>query len=144
MIYLGLDYGSKRIGIACSDETATIADPVGIIMYDSKEKLWSELQKNVQELRADAVIVGLPLRTSGEEGPEARAVLKFVEELKKYISCDIVTWDERFTSQEADRLLRELDLSIKKRKEKRDAIAAKIMLQSYLDYKKIGNSSCTG
>ena len=143
MIYLGIDYGSKRIGIACSDEMGITADPVCIITSDSKDKIWQELIKVINENRASTVVVGLPRRTTGEIGVEAQAVFGFVEELKKRVSVDVLTWDERFTSQEADRLMREADLSIKKRKEKRDAIAAKIMLQSFLDYQRMKDSSCT-
>ena len=142
MIYMGLDYGSKRIGVACSDETGFIADPVGVLLYQSESKMWQLLFESIKENRAQAIVVGLPKRTTGEEGKEAKLVLKFVDQLKKHVSCDVVTWDERFTTQEADRLMREVDLSIKKRKEKRDALAAKIMLQSFLDYKRRESSSC--
>lgn len=143
MIYVGLDYGTKRIGVACSDETGFIADLAGVISYDSPEKAWTQLVAIIQELRAHVVVVGLPKRTTGEDGVEAKKVLKFAEDLKTRISCEVVMWDERFTTKEANRILREADVSIKKRKEKRDSIAARIMLQSYLDYKRMGNSSCT-
>ena len=142
MIYLGLDYGSKRIGLAVSDETALIADPEGILTYDSPEKLWSALLKAIGDTRANAIVVGIPKRTTGEDGVEAKKVFKFVEELKSKTTLPVATWDERFTTVEANRLMREVDLTIKQKKEKRDAIAAKIMLQSYLDFKRIGNS-CT-
>ena len=143
MIYVGLDYGSKRIGVACSDDSGFLADPVSVITYQAPDKVWVQLLPLIKELRAKVVVIGLPKRTTGEEGPEAKKVLQFAKELKERVDCDVVTWDERFTTMEAERIMREAEVSIKKRKEKRDSLAAKIMLQSYLDYKRLGNSSCT-
>ena len=97
----------------------------------------------LRELNIDMIVVGIPKRTSGEEGPEAKKVRAFIEELKHHIQCAVETWDERFSSREADRLLQELEISPARKRQKRDAIAAKIMLQNYLDFKRIQGQSCT-
>jgi len=138
MIYLGLDYGEKRIGVACSDELARFADPFGLITYRTVDEIWQKICDCVSETHPDAIVVGLPRRTTGELKSEAIRVIKFTEELKTKVTCPVVTWDERFTTKEADRVLREGNVGWRKRKEKRDALAAAIMLQSYLDFQRLG------
>ncbi|MBI4387579.1 MAG: Holliday junction resolvase RuvX [Candidatus Omnitrophica bacterium] len=140
MIYLGLDYGERRIGVACSDELGRFAEAIGCVVYRKEAEIWKQLKLFVDETRAEMIVVGLPKRTTGEEKVEVVRVMKFVEGLKKITPREIQVWDERFTSKEAERILREGNLSIQKRKEKKDALAAAIMLQSYLDHRRLTNS----
>jgi len=137
MMYLGLDYGQKRVGVACSDEMGMFAEPINTIHYQTEGKLHEVIAQLVKERPVGAVVVGMPIRTTGEHGVEAEKVKRFVERLRGLLTCEVTTWDERFTSQEADRLLKQVNLSRDQRKSKRDQVAAKIMLQSYLDFKRM-------
>ena len=140
MIYFGIDYGTKRVGLACSDETGRFADPVCCLNREPHHQFWEKLVGCINEMNSTEVVVGLPVRTTGEKKSEADRVLKFVEQLKQKVKANVTTWDERFTTKEAERLLQEGNVSIRKRKEKRDMLAAVVMLQSYLDFKRLGNS----
>ena len=137
MIYLGLDYGERRIGVACSDETGLIAEPLGFIASVGFQRIKENIMKYLSETRAEQIVVGLPITTKNEIGKQAQTVFNFVEKLKKSVPCEVVTWDERFTTKEADRILRETETSIDKRKARRDALAAQFMLQNYLDFQRM-------
>ncbi len=141
MIYLGLDYGEKRIGVACSDETGLIAEPLGFIEVTGFKKVKAELKKYLSEMRAEQIVVGLPVTTKNEIGKQATVVLEFVAKLKKELPCEIVTWDERFTTKEADRVLRETETAIRDRKARRDALAAQFMLQNFLDFQRMKSTN---
>ena len=134
MSFLGLDVGEKRIGVARSDELNFMAHPVGFIKRVSDAQVALELKKLLNELHVQKIVVGLPKTMKGETGTQAEKVLSFVERLQSYLSCPIVTWDERLTTVQAERALIAQDISRAKRKKKRDAIAAEIMLQSYIDF----------
>ncbi len=141
MIYAGLDYGSKRIGLALSDELERFAEPAGFLENSGDDKTWKKLAQFIADSRAAAVVVGIPTRTSGEPNVEAKTVMKFVDQLKAKTSCSIITWDERFTTKQAERLLSdEAALSERKMREKKDAVAAALMLQNYLDFKRLRGS----
>ncbi len=83
MIYLGLDYGERRIGVACSDELARFAEAIGCVVYRKEAEIWKQLKLFVDETRAEMIVVGLPKRTTGEEKAEVARVRKFIEGLKK-------------------------------------------------------------
>ena len=136
MSVLGLDFGQKRIGVAKSDELNFMAHPVGFIPVKNERDLILEIEKMVLEYAIEKIVVGLPITLKGETGPQAIKVMLFVEMLRKRIQCPILTWDERLTTAQAERALLAQDMSRSKRKVKRDAIAAEIMLQSYLDFLK--------
>ena len=136
MSFLGLDFGEKRIGMARSDELSFMAHPVGFIQYRDENQAFQEIKKATDECHMEKVVIGLPKTMKGEIGPQAQKVLAFVESLRKHVTCPIVTWDERLTTVQAERALIDQDVSRAKRKTKRDAIAAEIMLQSYLDFSK--------
>ncbi len=131
--YLGLDFGEKRVGVAKSDETGTIAEAVATVSYPTKEFLVKELGKYVKEVRPEKIIVGLPQTLKGEIGFAARKVLNFVDWLKPRIQAEWVLWDERLTTAEAESVLLAADLSREKRRRVRDSLAAQRILQSYLD-----------
>lgn len=136
MSILGLDYGQKRIGVAKSDELNFMAHPIGFVPFKNEQDLINTIENLVAEHQVKKVVVGLPITLKGEAGPAAQKVMLFVEELRKQIQFPVVTWDERLTTAQAERALLAQDVSRSKRRVKRDAIAAEIMLQSYLDFLK--------
>ena len=141
MSLLGLDYGQKRIGVAQSDELNLMAHAIGFIEHRNEEYVTQEIQKLIDEYRIQKIVIGLPITLKGETGTQAEKVLLFSSRLGNRISCPIVTWDERLTTAQAERALIDQDVSRAKRREKRDAIAAEIMLQSYLDFTKQRNEN---
>lgn len=137
---VGIDYGMVRIGIALSDDQKIIASPLSTFAADKKSditarKLVEELQSHAQKNRyhIQEIVIGLPLLMSGKRGLLADEVLHFVELLKALIEVPIITWDERLSSVQAERSLRESSLSRKRRSKVVDIVAASILLQSYLD-----------
>lgn len=132
-VYLGVDLGEKRVGVARSDETGTIAEALATLEFKSKEDLLNQLRTWVEKARPRKMIVGLPQSMTGEAGAAAQKVMARVEWLKSRLPLEWVLWDERFTTVEAERVLLEADLSRKKRKGIRDRVAAQRILQSYLD-----------
>ena len=134
--FLGIDYGSKRIGVAVSDPTNVIARGVGVVL-NSRTAI-AEIKKYASEFDVAAIVVGMPLTLKGTKGQKSVEVEEFIEKLKKEVAVEIATWDERFTSAQAHQTL--LDMGVKKKqrqsKERIDEMAAAIMLQAYLDSRK--------
>ncbi len=136
---LGLDIGEKRIGVAISDSEGILAIPLTVISRNSEEvsRAVTELVKKYQ---IEQIIVGLPRTLKGEIGQEAEKVKDFIQQLSQKIKLPIETWDERLSTIAAERLLLEAGVKGKKRKERRDALAAAFILQGYLDAKRQGSS----
>lgn len=126
--------GEKRIGVARSDELNSMAHSIGFIERKSDAHVFEAVKKYVRDFSAEKIVVGLPKTLKGEIGPQAETVLLFVDRLKSHCPCPIITWDERLTTSQAERALIAQDISRAKRRVKRDAIAAEIILQSYLDF----------
>jgi putative Holliday junction resolvase len=133
MRILALDHGTKRIGVAVSDETKTIAQPLEYILADPFEGFLERLKKLLVEKEIDLVLIGLPRNMDGSYGPAAQKVEAFVAVLRSAITVPIRTWDERLTSSQANRILIAGNVRRDQRKEKVDKMAAAILLQSYLD-----------
>ena len=133
MRILALDHGTKRIGVAVSDETKTIAQPLEYIPAEPFADFLARLKKLLVEKEIDLVLIGLPRNMDGSYGPAAQKVETFVAVLKTAITVPIKTWDERLTSAQANRILIQAKVRRDKRKEKVDKMAAAILLQSYLD-----------
>ena len=133
MRILALDHGSKRIGVAVSDETKTIAQPLEYILAAPFADFLARLKKILGEKEVDLVLIGLPRNMDGSHGPAAQKVEAFVAVLKTAITVPIKMWDERLTSTMANRILIQGNVRRDKRKEKVDKMAAAILLQSYLD-----------
>jgi len=133
MRILALDHGTKRIGVAISDETKTIAQPLECIPAESFADFLVRLKKLLVEKEIDLVLVGLPRNMDGSYGPAAQKVEAFVAVLRNAITVPIKTWDERLTSSQANRILIQGKVHRGQRKEKVDKMAAAILLQSYLD-----------
>ncbi|MBW2060168.1 MAG: Holliday junction resolvase RuvX [Deltaproteobacteria bacterium] len=133
MKIMGLDPGSKRVGVALSDELGMIASGLTTLTWDSQEQLLAGIQKLVAEHKVERIVVGLPRRMDGTLGPAAEAALSLAEALKTIQGLEVLTWDERFSTAAVERVLIEADVSRKKRKEVRDKVAAAYILQGYLD-----------
>lgn len=136
---IGIDYGMARIGLAISDERKIIASPLATITTEKLDhtaaKVAEELQKHQQnkQFEIEEIVIGLPLQMNGKMGMLADEVKLFTEALKKLIPCPIKTWDERLTTVQAERSMREGLLTRKKRSKVVDTITATIILQCYLD-----------
>jgi putative holliday junction resolvase len=128
---LGLDLGERRIGVAVSDDLGIIATPLRIV--DLKRQALSDVAALAAELGVDGIVVGLPRGMRGDEGYQARETRTMAAEIEALTDIPIMFWDERLTSAIADRVLSGLGRSAKSRRVERDAIAAAVMLQSYLD-----------
>ncbi len=130
---LALDYGSKRMGVALSDELGWTAQPLET--FERRTLSWdlAHIQQLVQSHEVGQVLIGLPLRLNGEEGPAVQAVRRFIDQLGPALSVPIITWDERMTTCAAEDLLIAADVSRKKRKGVVDRVAAAILLQGYLE-----------
>lgn len=137
MRVLALDVGERHTGVAVSDPTATIARPLETIDHRSMKEVCAAVVRLVQELEIETVVVGRPLSLDGHVGPQAQRVDQYAEALAEQLDVPVVLWDERFSTATADEILR----ATRKEKARRrarsngeiDAIAAAVILQSYLD-----------
>jgi putative Holliday junction resolvase len=135
--YLGLDVGDVRIGVALSDETATLASGLPTLARVGPRKDVQAVARLVREHGASEVVVGLPRRLNGEVGTQGQKVLAFMDALREAIDVPVVPWDERFTTALAQQALLEADVKRKARKGAVDKVAAILILQNYLDYRKL-------
>ena len=133
MRILALDPGTKRIGVALSDELKMIAQPLEFIPAEPFAEVLARLKEIIRTKEVDLLLVGMPRNMDGSYGPAALKVQEFVAALRDGIAVPIKTWDERLTSAQAQRFLIEGGVRRQKRKEKVDQTAAAILLQSYLD-----------
>ena len=132
-IILGLDVGDVRIGIAISDELGIAAHPLCTIRRKNSKADLEALQGLIGTHKAEGLVVGLPKMLTGEIGIQGQKVQQFVEELKQQIDLPVTFWDERFTTVEAERMLRGTKKRGRKRKEVVDQVAAVLILNAYLD-----------
>ncbi len=130
---LALDYGTKRIGVALSDELGWTAQPLETFERRTLDRDIAHIQDLVRIHDVRQVLLGLPLSLSGHAGPAVLGVHEFMARLDKVLSVPIVTWDERMTTKAAEELLIAADISRKKRKGAVDRVAAAILLKSYLE-----------
>jgi putative Holliday junction resolvase len=130
---LGIDHGTKRIGIAISDELGMIAHPLEFIPAEPVKDFLGRLKEIIQDKQVVQLVIGMPRNMDGSYGPAATKVREFVALLKESITLPIALYDERLTSSQANRYLIEVNMRREKRKEKVDQTAAAILLQSYLD-----------
>ena len=133
MRILSIDHGTKRMGIAISDELKMIAQPLEFIPADPFDKFLERLKAIMKEYQVSMILIGIPRNMDGSYGPAALKVKEFVSILNGVVGVPIKTWDERLTSAQANRYLIEANVNRAKRKEKVDKTAAAILLQSYLD-----------
>ncbi len=134
MRVMGLDVGDKTIGVAVSDELGISAQPVTVIQRTgSVKKEIAELRALMEKYGVQCVVVGMPIMMAGTVGVQAQKVEAFVDELRKRVGTPVVTWDERLTTAEVERVLIEAGQRRAGRKDIIDKLAATVILQSYLD-----------
>jgi len=133
MRIMGLDIGTRTIGIAISDALRITAQGVKTLRRKSMEEDFKEIAALIRQFEIEKIVVGLPQNMDGTLGRQAEKVLKWMEDLKDRIQIPVATWDERLSTVEASKVLLEADLSRKKRKEVIDKLAAVLILQGYLD-----------
>ena len=135
MRYLGLDLGSKTLGIAISDITKTIASTLKTLYFkdENYESLIEPLREIILDNDIEKIVLGLPKNMDNSLGMRANITLEFKKMLENAFDMEVVMEDERLTSVISNNILIEADMSRKKRKKKVDGIAAQIILQSYLD-----------
>ena len=130
---MGLDIGSHTIGVAITDELRITAQGLKPIRRKSKEEDFEEIIRIIDQFKIGKIVVGLPKNMNGTLGKQAEMVLQWIKAISEKVDLPIVTWDERFSTVEASRVLLEADLSRKKRKKTIDKLAAVIILQGYIE-----------
>jgi len=130
-----MDVGSRRIGLAISDPLAITAQGLDTIHRQNKRRDLAQLERVIREHDVAEIVMGLPLRMSGAEVMQAEKMQAFAEEIRRRFKVPVHLWDERLTSDQANRLLRETDMSIKRRGAVVDQMAAVLILQSWMDAK---------
>ncbi len=134
MRMMGLDIGSRTIGVAISDELEMTAQGLRTIKRRSMEEDLKEIGMIISEYQVKKVVVGLPKNMDGTLGKGTEAIFEWIEAFRERINLPVVTWDERLTTVEATKILLEADLSRRKRKKVIDKVAAVLILQAYLDH----------
>ena len=133
MRYLGLDLGTKTLGVALSDITQTIATSYITLRYTDENILLEDLSKIIEEFEIKKIVLGFPKNMNNTIGPKALSTIEFKEKLENKFKIPVILQDERLTTVEATNYMLEADISRKKRKQKIDSLAATIILQTYLD-----------
>lgn len=138
MRYLGLDLGTRTLGISISDATKTIATGLTTLRFNDSayEELYDELSKIVKEYKVEKIILGFPKNMNNTIGERAETTIVFKENIEKLLNIEVVLQDERLSTVSAHNYLIEADMSRKKRKKVVDKMAANIILQTYLDIEK--------
>jgi len=133
MVFLALDVGDKTIGVAASDELGWTAQPVRTIRRSNLAVDLDDLARIVEERQPARIVIGMPLNMDDTEGPRALKTRRFAERVAERFGLPIVLWDERLTTWEAERMLREMNVDARRRREVIDTVAAVVILKSYLD-----------
>jgi putative Holliday junction resolvase len=135
MRVMALDYGERRVGVAISDELQLIARPFTTIRREKKRyaQVIDQIRELVDENEVATLVVGLPLNMDGSRGAAVDRVERFISDLRRSVSIPVVAVDERLTSREADRMLREMGVGLRERRARSDEYAASVILQDYID-----------
>jgi len=134
MKLLCLDVGSKRIGVARSDEMGMFAHGIGFIAREETDKtVFEDIQKQINELGSEKLVVGVPIQMDGSDGVAAEKIRAFAAVLEEKVAIPVVMWDERLSTKEAMRYMQGSSMSGSKKRKKVDSLAAQIILQNYLD-----------
>jgi len=131
MRILALDLGERRIGVAMSDAMGWLASPLTVLRCGSREAELCAIEALVKEHRIEQVVVGYPRNLDGSVGPQAQGVEKYIAQLRARLPTPVIPWDERLSTAQAERLIHETGRRV--RRERIDAAAAAVILQSYLD-----------
>lgn len=133
MSILGIDFGSRRAGIAVSDELNLMAHPVGVFDVGKREMFLNRLERVIEERKVLEIVVGMPVHLNGTVGAKAQEAVEFAEWIRGRFSMPVHLWDERLTTLEGTKLLLSQDRSRRQRRKIIDSVAAQILLQGYLD-----------
>lgn len=136
---LGLDVGSKTIGMAVSDPLGITAQGLETLRRKNKRMDFERLGAVIAQYEVREIVVGYPLRMSGAEGTQAEKMQVFAEEVRKKFGLPVHLWDERLTSSEANRVLRESEMSIQRRGEVVDRLAAVLILQNWMEARRLNH-----
>ncbi len=136
MKILAVDYGDARTGLAISDPSEFLASPVRVIHSGKQETVLEEILKSAADEKAELIVVGNPLNMNGTAGPRSALCTEVAEKLRAMTDCPVRLWDERSTTVTATQILNTTNVRGKKRKNTIDAVAATIILESYLAYRK--------
>ena len=136
MRVLAVDYGDARTGIAVSDLLCSIVGSTTVIHSRNQEKTVEQIKAIVKEKEVTELVVGLPRNMDGSEGPRAQLCREFAEKLKQELELPLTMWDERRTTVEAHQILSDHNYHGKKRKNTVDAVAASLILEGYLGFRK--------
>ncbi len=136
MRILSLDVGERRTGVAMSDDSMSMAFPLITITGKARDAVIERVLALAAEHGVSEIVVGMPVSLSGVKGFQAERVMRFIEALAGHTSIPVVTVDERFSSSEAEALLRQMGIEPSRNKGKVDSAAAALVLQSYLDYRR--------
>ncbi|HHX66130.1 MAG TPA: Holliday junction resolvase RuvX [Chloroflexi bacterium] len=136
MRYLALDVGDEYIGVAISDEGGSLARPLEVLRRGSGPASFLQIARIIEAEKVGAIVVGLPLLPDGREGRQVRSTRAYVRGLEKRVSVPIILWDERDSTQEAAETLAEIGARRKRHRERIDAVAAAVILQSFLNEKR--------
>lgn len=133
---MGIDYGDARTGVAISDLLCTIAGSATVVPSRNREKAIADIVRLAKENQVGEIVVGLPRNMDGSEGPRAELCREFAQLLKEATGLPVAMWDERRTTVEAHNILSQHNYHGKKRKDTVDAVAATLILEGYLAFKK--------
>ena len=134
---LGIDYGERRIGLAISDPMGIIAQPLTTLDTQKTTDVFSEIQKLIREKNVEQIIVGLPKNMDGTIGKKGKEVLEFAKNLSRQINVKVNLWDERLSSVESQKILRDTKKKTRQDKKNIDKLSASLILQGYLENAKI-------
>jgi putative holliday junction resolvase len=129
---LAIDYGARRMGLAVSDPLGITAQGIETLERKNKRTDFAHLERVIRDYEVKEIVLGYPLRMSGEAGTQSEKVAEFAEMLRQRFQLPVHLWDERLTSAEANRLLREAEVSSRKRAQAVDRMAAVLILQSFM------------
>ena len=133
---LAIDFGARNVGLAVSDELGLTAQGLPTYRRSNKKNDFDHLRRLIRQYGVREIVMGLPLRMSGDEGIQSEKVHAFAEELRRRFKLPVHLYDERLTSVEANRVLRETEMSIRRRAEVVDQLSAVLILQSFLEFRK--------
>lgn len=141
MRYMGVDLGSKRIGIALSDPRGTFASPLTVVTRRGGRQDLQEVADLAKDYQADVIVVGLPLNLRGESSVAVENMAREIEQLREVAAVPVETYDERLTSAAASKVLIGGGMKREQRKDNIDKVAAAMLLQSYLDRIRLKNAA---
>ena len=136
MRIMAIDYGDARTGVAISDRLGTLVGQTAVIQSWNREKTALEIKKKIEENQVERLVMGFPRNMDGSEGPRAALYREFAAHLEEVTGMEVILWDERRTTVEAHQILSDHNYHGKKRKNTVDAVAASLILEGYLTYKK--------